>query len=274
MSPPPAARTTGVRPVPVLADVARAARPLVLAHEQVLPVLPALSGLVSGQASGGALARGRMVRVDGVAASSLALALVAGPSAAGSWTAVVGCPDLGLAAAAEAGVALERLALVVEPPPGDWATVVAAFIGAVDVVVVGPSHRVRTGDARRLAARARERGTVLVHLAAAGPRAGAGAGGAGAIEADLRLTGVEAHWQGLGHGHGHLQARRLVVEATGRRRAARPHRQELWLPDTHGAVTAVTASSASSSSASSSSSYAGADADRLVDRPDRWRRVG
>ena len=109
-----------------------------------------------------------MVRVEGVAAASVALALVAGPSAAGSWTAVVGCPDLGLAAAAEAGVALERLALVAEPAPDEWAGVVAAFVGAVDVVVMGPTHRVRTGDARRLAARARERGTILIQVAATG----------------------------------------------------------------------------------------------------------
>ena len=109
--------------------------------------------------------RGSVTVVEGDgAATSLALALVAGPSAAGSWTAVVGCPGLGLAAAAEAGVALERLALVAEPEPGDWAGVVAALVGAVDVVVVGPTHRVRAADARRLAARARERGTVLVQL--------------------------------------------------------------------------------------------------------------
>ena len=229
-------------------ELARAIRPVVLAHEQVVPVLPALASLVSGPdpGAGAGLVRGSVVQVGGVAASSLALALLAGPSAAGSWTAVVGCPDLGLAAAAEAGVDLERLALVAEPPAADWAAVVAAFVGAVDVVVLGPTHRVRAGDARRLAARARERGTVLVQLVARPPgrvaRAGAGSGAgqaSGAIEADLRLTGVASRWHGLGHGHGHLQARRLVVEATGRRRAARPHRVELWLPDRTGAITAV-----------------------------------
>ena len=153
------------RPAPVLAGsleaVGRAIRPVALAREQVVPVLPALSGLVPD----GGLVRGSVTVVEGDgAAISLALALVAGPSAAGSWTAVVGCPGLGLAAVAEAGVALERLALVAEPEPGDWAGVVAALVGAVDVVVVGPTHRVRTADARRLAARARERGTVLVQL--------------------------------------------------------------------------------------------------------------
>ena len=217
---------------------------MVLAHEQVVPVLPALSRLVSDQHVGGGLVRGSVVRIEGVAAASVALALVAGPSAAGSWVAVVGCRDLGLAAAAEAGVVLERLALVAEPSPDEWAGVVAAFVGAVDVVVMGPTHRVRAGDARRLAARARERGTILIQLASNGSRVGVGSrarsgAGAGAIEADLRLTGVEARWQGLGHGHGHLQARRLVVEAGGRRRGARPRRVELWLPDARGAITTV-----------------------------------
>ncbi len=235
-----------LRPAPDLAEVGRAIRPVVLAHEQVVPVLPALSLLVSDQRIGGGLVRGSVVRVEGMAAASVALALAAGPSAAGSWTAVVGCDDLGLAAAAEAGVALERLALVAEPAPDQWAGVVAAFVGAVDVVVMGPTHRVRVGDARRLAARARERGTILIQVAQ-GFRAGTGrarpGSGTGAIEADLRLTGVEARWQGLGHGHGHLQARRVVVEAGGRRRAARPRRVELWLPDARGAITAVAPSS-------------------------------
>jgi hypothetical protein len=247
------------RPAPILAEVSRAIRPVALAHELVVPVLPALAGLVSGAAPGAGLARGSVVHVDGVAAPSLALALVAGPSAAGSWTAVVGCPDLGLVAAAEAGVALDRLALVAEPAPGEWAAVVAALVGAVDVVVVSPTHRVAAGDARRLAARARERGTILVQLTSS------------PVEADLHLTGVEARWQGLGRGHGHLRARRLVVEAGGRRRAARVRRVELWLPDAEGAVTVAAAAPAS---------YAGSDADRLAARPDPsrqpdgWRQVG
>jgi hypothetical protein len=213
------------RPVPVLAEVSRSIRPLALARDQVVPVLPALADLVPD----GGLVRGGVTLVGGRAAPSLALALIAGASAAGSWTVVVGCPDLGLAAAAEAGLALDRLALVAEPETGAWANVVAALVGAVDVVVVGPSHRVRAPDARRLAARARERGTVLVQLAGRQP----------GLEADLRLTVTEVDWQGLGRGHGHLEARRLVVEASGRRRAARPRRAELWCPDRHGAITLI-----------------------------------
>jgi len=46
-------------------------------------------------------------------------------------------PDLGLLAAYELGVDLERLALVPEPGP-DWPQVVAALLDGIDVVVVAP----------------------------------------------------------------------------------------------------------------------------------------
>lgn len=225
--------SSGSAPPSQVEALSRATRPVTLAHEQVMAVLPALADL----APGGGLARGSVVLVDGGrGAISLGLALVAGPSQAGAWTAVVGGADLGLAAADEMGLALERLALVAEPPPGEWASVVAALIGAVDVVMVSP-HRVRTADARRLAARARERGTILVQVPVGGTgRAPAGAG----LEADLRLTVTEARWQGLGEGHGHLQARRLTVETGGRRRAARSRRIALWCPDATGSVALVT----------------------------------
>jgi len=240
-----------------LTDVARLARPVALAREHLLPLVAALRGLVPDAG----LARGSTVVVDGTgAAVSLALAVAAGPSAAGAWVAVVGRDDLGLAAAAEAGIVIERLALVAEPPADQWATVVAALIGAVDVVVVGPGHRVRAADARRLAARARERGTVLVQ--AGGRRA---TGSAPGLEADLRLTVVAAQWQGLGDGHGHLQARRLTVEASGRRRAARPRRAELWLPDPDGGLTAIVPRrEARDQARDQAGAYAGADIDRLV----------
>ena len=258
-----------------LAEVVQGTRPLQLARDRTVPVLPALTGLMPD----GGLPRGAMVGVGTTiaadsgrgpvaGATSLALALAAGPSADGSWVAVVGRPDLGLSAAAEMGVDLDRLALVDEPPPEGWAGVVAALIGAIDVVVVAPHHPVRMADARRLAARARERGTVLIQVAAAGDggrgRAGAGARTAAGLELDLRLTVVDAEWRGVGAGHGHLQARRLTVEATGRRRAARPRRAVLWLPDPHGRITTA--------EPGAPTAYAGSDIDRLDDPP--LREVG
>jgi hypothetical protein len=168
-------------------------------------------------------------------ATTLALALAAGASAAGSWTAVVGAPSLGLLAAAELGVALERVAVVPEVAPDAWAPVVAALADAVDVVLLHVGRRVRLGDARRLAARARERGSVLVLLP--------GGGGSGPVAwpdgVDVRLVVTSASWDGIDEGAGHLRARRVEIEAGGRRAAARPRRATLWLPGPDGAVAAV-----------------------------------
>jgi hypothetical protein len=43
-------------------------------------------------------------------------------------------------------------------------------------------------------------------------------------------------WLGLQAGAGHLRARRVIVEASGRRGAARVRRATLWLPDADGHV--------------------------------------
>jgi hypothetical protein len=219
---------------PELRRLADHTRPVALARQQRLPVLDPLAPLLPG----GALRRGTTVAVTGGdGATSLALALAAGPSAAGSWVAVVGLADLGLPAAAELGVALDRLAVVRRPPPASWGTVVAALVGAFDVVLLAPAHRVRAADARRLAARARERGSVLVVLAPVGER-----GGGSALEPDVALTVTATRWEGLGQGHGHLRARRVEVVAGGRRDADRPTRLPLWLPSPDPAVPVAPAS--------------------------------
>lgn len=213
----------GPAPAALAADLARRAVPVSLAGDHLLPVLPALAGLLPG----GGLRRGSTVAVAG--STSLALALLAGPSAAGSWCAAVGLPSLGLVAADEVGVALGRLALVAAPGR-EWPAVVAALLDALDVVMVRPPRRVTAADGRRLVARARERGSVLVPL--------------GAWEgADVRLAVAGSEWQGLGEGHGHLRARRVEVVAEGRRAATRPRRALLWLPDAGGHVAAAAAGS-------------------------------
>lgn len=217
-----------------LALVAKRVRPIVLARDQHMPVLAPLADLFPE----GALPRGVTLGLEGVGAASVALALAAEPTVAGSWAAFVGVPGVGLQAAAGLGVALERVAIVAPPEPAAWANVVAALVGAFDVVVVGPGHRVPAGAARRLAARARERGTVLVPVAAP-------LGAAAAIDAfwpespDVRLTGGAPSWRGLEQGCGHLTARRLRIEATGRRAFARPRHVEVWLPGPSGSVEAV-----------------------------------
>jgi hypothetical protein len=193
-------------------------RPVSLARERTLPVLPALADLLPE----GGLRRGSTVAVSG--ATSLALALLAGPSQAGSWCAAVGLPSLGLVAAAEVGIALERFPLVARPGD-DWQAVVAALVDAVDVVLVCLPRHVRSGDARRLAAKARDRGAVLITT-----------GGSGLFAADVRLSVASAAWKGVGNGHGHLRARRMDVVATGRGAAARERRVSLWLPAPNGSI--------------------------------------
>lgn len=215
-----------------LALVAERTRPLVLARARTLPVLPPLAGLLPD----GALPRGITVTVGGIGSASIALALAAAPTAEGSWAALVGMPNVGLAAAAELGVALERVAVIDAPEPGQWATVVAALLGAFDMVLVAPGHRVGAGAVRRLAARARERGSVLVPVS--GP-VGRLAAGSWPESPDLRLGSVAAQWAGLQQGHGHLRARRVTIEATGRRGLSRPRRVDLYLPGPSGGVELV-----------------------------------
>jgi len=189
-----------------------------LAGERLLPVVPALQPLLPGRG----LRRGSTVTVSRSAA--LALALVAEASAAGSWVAAVGLPDLGMVAAAEVGVDLERLALVPVPGARAWPAVVAALLDAVDVVLVRSPAGLPAGQARRLAARARERGAVLVPL------------GAWSVAPDLWLVVAASTWQGLGQGHGRLEARRVEVVVGGRGAAALERRASLWLPAPDGTI--------------------------------------
>lgn len=209
------------------------ARPVVLAGEQLLPVLEPLQALLPGQG----LRRGSTVSVEGgPGATSLALALGVAASAAGSWVAGVGLPSLGLLAAAELGVPLERVIVVSAPPPPSWATVVAALLDAVDLVWAGLPRRTAAGDARRLAARARERGSVLVPLRDLG-REGPGRAAPWPCPAEVRLTVASSSWTGpAGGGAGRLEARRVEVVAGGRGAAARERRVPLWLPAPDGTV--------------------------------------
>ncbi len=209
--------------------------PLALAHQRTLPMLPALSELFVG----GSLQRGTTIAVDGVGATSLSLVLAAGPSQAGSWTALVGVEGLGLAAVAETGVALERLLVVSPVDSSASAGVVASLIGAVDVVMVGPSLRFRPGDLRRLSARIRESGSVLIQVGSGqiGPgRSGSSQFGSGRAQGvDIGVRVVASKWSGLGSGHGLLRSRRVEVCTQGRGAAARPRTVSFLLPGPDGA---------------------------------------
>jgi hypothetical protein len=101
--------------------------------------------------------------------------------------------------------------------------VVAALIDAVDIVVLG--SRVGSSDARRLAARAREQGAVVVALPGRWPGV-----------ADLRLRVDGGTWE---LPHRVLAARRVAVTAEGRGAAARARRAALWLPGPDGSPAPV-----------------------------------
>ena len=207
-----------------LKELAASVRPVVLAGERLLPVLDPLVPLLAD----GGLRRGAVVTVAG--STSLALALLAGASAAGSWCAAVGLPGLGVAAAAQLGVALDRFPLVAAPPDADeWAWATAALLDAVDVVLARPPGRVRDGTVRRLTAKARERSAILL----------VAGGGVEWQGADVRLAVTGAEWEGVGQGYGSLRARRVEVVATGRAAAARERRVTLWLPGPDGGVATV-----------------------------------
>jgi hypothetical protein len=161
----------------------------------------------------GGLRRGTVVVVAGSTSLLLQLAATALPS--GGWCAAVGFPALGLAAAIELGVDPHRF-VTVRVPDQQWTTAVAALLDGLDVLLVNPPAQSKPGEGRRLAARARERGTVV--LATRWPDA-----------TELQLSVAGTSWQGLGEGWGRLRDRRLQVTASGRGAAARQRQASLWL---------------------------------------------
>jgi len=188
--------------------------------DRVLPVLPELRYLLPA----GGLRRGSTVAVT-PGHTSVLLALLVAASAAGSWCAVVGMPALGAMAAAELGIALDRLALVPHPGP-EWPTVVGALLDGLDLVVAAPPGPVSAALSGRLAARARQRGSVLVPYARW-------------TGADVVLDSPGGGWEGLDRGHGRLRRRYLTITAHGRGAAARSREVTVWLPGNLGRLTAA-----------------------------------
>jgi hypothetical protein len=110
---------------------------------------------------------------------------------------------------------LDRFALVPRPGPDAPATI-AALVDGMDVVIVGPDAALTDADRRRLVARARDRGAVLI---AATPWAGA----------HVTLDVAAVRWAGVRAGAGWLRQQHLSVERAGRA-GARPLRAEIVLP--------------------------------------------
>lgn len=181
----------------------------------VLPVAEALTGLLprgglprggvisivsgGGQAGGGDQAGGG----GSGGASSLLLSLLAGPER--RWSALVGLPGIGLLAAAELGVDLDRLVVVPDPGP-DVLQVLSVLADGVDLIAVGaPGGALGTpARLRVLTGRLRQHGAVLL---VSGRWPGA----------DLVLSARHTGWVGIGQGHGRLRDRQLTVSVGGRR---------------------------------------------------------
>jgi hypothetical protein len=191
----------------------------VAASERTLPVHQSLIELLP------SLQRGSTVACNGRAAVSLAMALATEPSRQGAWVGVAGLAEFGVRAAADMGIALERLVMVTGDPL--WVDVLAAMIDGFDVVVIGQRvGRLGAGAVRRLQARVQSRGAVLLTV------------GVPSLGADLQLTAEGDRWVGLGAGHGVATGRHVALELAGRR-MPRPRRASMWLPDTAGQVAPV-----------------------------------
>ena len=183
------------------------------------PVLEPLAPLLPG----GGLRRGSVIAVHG--STALLLALLAAATGQGVWAAVIGVEDLGVLAAAEAGVVVRRLALVPRPGP-DPAPVAAALLDGVGLVALANPDRIPSGARRSLAARARQRGSVLFPI---GRWPGA----------DVELTCRTEAWHGAEDGYGRLRSREVVLRAVGRGAAARPRTAHLLLPGPSGPLPTV-----------------------------------
>jgi len=207
----PLASVSAVAAVPDLPDgpaeqpttgIITSERPPMAVPPPLVPILPE------------GLRRGGTTVVTG--STSLVLAMLAHACAGGAWAAVVGQPTIGLLAASQAGVSLDRLAVV--PRPGlEAPTVVAALLDGVDVVVVGPEVALSDAERRTLSARARDRGSVLLSTT--------DWPGAGVV-----LTVESGRWTGIDAGEGRLRTHEIRLVRTGRGSAAVPRALDLTLP--------------------------------------------
>ncbi|MGO1769612.1 MAG: hypothetical protein ACTHZX_06630 [Microbacterium sp.] len=168
------------------------------AEPETLPVAGPLGELFPD----GGLRTGASYAID-TPSASLLLALLAPPSAEGAWCAVVGLPDLSVEAAEGHGVDLSRLVLIPRPEE-KWLQAASAACEVFPLVALRPPRRVQPGEAARLEARLRDRGSVLLVL-------GAWPGAEGTL-----TTGSE-EWLGIGQGHGLISGREVTVSLSGRR---------------------------------------------------------
>lgn len=184
-------------------------RPATQGETESLPVAEHLGALFDGRG----LVRGRIVWCAGDAAMSLGLQVVARATQEGSWLAVIGLDDLGLQAAFEHGVALDRT-VVVGPmrTPREWISAVGAAVEGFAVVLLGVPRGVTAGDAQRLATRIQARRAVAVCVDCSRTSKVASV-----FSPDVVVHTATTEWHGIEHGAGHVRCRDLEVEVSGRR---------------------------------------------------------
>lgn len=176
------------------------------------PAFPSTAGVDRLFPDGG-LRRGAVYEIS--EGRSLLWNLLAGPSQAGHWIAIVGMAHLGLQAAADAGVDLERLILVPHPGSSGF-SVTSTLADALPLVVLSPSTALPPQSQRdRFQARLRERGATLL-IRATWPGS------------EGRLAITQRSWDGLGHGFGLLSQQHITLSHQ-HRREARPRYVDLCI---------------------------------------------
>lgn len=185
----------------------------------VLPTHPAFTSLLPG----GGLRSGSAYAL--ASSMSLLLALMARPSQDGAWCGVVGMPELGAEAAERYGLDLDRLVFIPDPGPR-WLAVTATIAEVLPVVAVRPPAGSAAGrggaETTRLAARLRDRGTVLL-VQGAWP------------QAEAVIDVADPQWSGMGQGHGYLAGRELTVSVVSKR-APGARRARMLLPAADGTI--------------------------------------
>lgn len=158
---------------------------------EVLTISPQLNQLYRG-----GLRCGEVSVVSGSA--GLILATVASATAAGTWVAIAGYPEIGLLAAARLGADLSRITLVPDLGVGG-PQVLAALLDGFELVVIGPAVVLSAAEQRLLRARARMRSSAIISTSTW-------------TGAAYRAEVVSRRWSGFtGSGGGYLREQQLEV---------------------------------------------------------------
>lgn len=167
------------------------------------PTLP-MSSDIKGLVGQRGIRLGSTVAVIG--STSLLQTLLRTPTQQGFWSVVVGMPTFGVLAAAEIGVAIERL-LFVHHPKDAWITIASSLLDAFPIVVLQPTPYFTHSQARRLSAKAQARHHILITY---------GEHAARWPQCDYIFHGENVHWDGVSQGYGYLHTQKMNVAVRGK----------------------------------------------------------